>query len=281
MSAARSFAETRVMVMAAPNGARRSAKDHPALPTKPSEIADCAASLLDAGVSVLHLHVRDEDGAHTLDADHYRAALAAIRKRIGDDLILQVTTEAVGRYSAFEQMLLVRELKPEAVSLALRELCPDAAAESGAAEFFGWLQREEIWPQYILYSPEDVARFNALRARGVFGTDTPHCLLVLGRYSQQLQGEVGELDAMLAATDFAKLPWSVCCFGHHEHAAAMRALERGGHVRLGFENNLLLADGSVAGDNAALVRQFAEAASDSPRQLATANEVREWTAGKT
>lgn len=270
------FPDTRVMVMAAPNGARLTSADHPALPLEPAELAECAEQLLAAGVSVLHLHVRDASGVHTLDVDRYRAAINAIRERVNDNLVLQVTTEAVGRYTAAQQMQLVRDLEPEAVSLALRELCADSSAEQDAASFFAWLQSKRIWPQFILYSADDVRRFDTLRRRGLLATDHPHCLLVLGRYSGELQGEPSELDAMLGAADFAGIPWSVCCFGRNEHAAAMRALALGGHARLGFENNLRLADGSVASDNAALVTQFLTTAAGSGRSAASAAEVRKW-----
>ena len=112
------FAKERVIIMSAPNGARRSQADHPALPVTAFELADSAEALRDAGVSILHLHVRDEQGHHTLDADRYREAIAAIDDRVGSDLIVQVTTEAVGRYQPAEQIQVVRELRPEAVSLA-------------------------------------------------------------------------------------------------------------------------------------------------------------------
>jgi 3-keto-5-aminohexanoate cleavage enzyme len=262
------------MVIAAPNGARRMQADHPALPVTANELADCAATLPDLGVSVLHLHVRDREGRHTLDPDAYREAMRRIGARTGDALIVQVTTEAIGRYSADEQMAVVRELRPEAVSLALRELCPDNASETAAAAFFAWLVTERIWPQYILHSAADLEHFEALRRRGLFADDQPSCLLVLGRYRDQQRGEPAELDALLSSLD-PGVSWSVCCFGPREHDAALTALDRGGHVRIGFENNLLLADGSLAADNAALVAQFTAALVRSKRRPTTAQEVRE------
>jgi uncharacterized protein (DUF849 family) len=268
------FAAERVMVMAAPNGARRTPADHPALPVTADELADCAASLLEAGVSVLHLHVRDNEGQHTLASDVYRAAIRGISRRAGNALILQVTTEAVGRYTREEQMSLVRELRPEAVSLALRELCPDDGAEPIAAPFFAWLVAERIWPQYILYSVEDVQRFERMRRRGVFAAEHPSCLLVLGRYAEQQAGDPGDLPMLLSSLDHESVPWSVCCFGPREQQAMLAALAKGGHVRIGFENNLLLSDGSRAADNAALIAQFIAAAEASPRRPAVADEVR-------
>ncbi len=269
------FAARRVMLMVAPNGARRTQQDHPALPLSAAEIAAAAAALAAAGASVLHLHVRDDDGRHTLDVDAYREAIAAVRKAVGRRLVVQVTTEAVGRYRPDEQMNLVRELRPEAVSLALRELVPDVAYDSDVARFFGWVVTEGIWPQYILYDEDDVRRFDLLRKRGVFADERPHCLLVLGRYGENRQGDPRDLERLLAAADFTQFPWSACCFGQREHEAALAACAAGGHVRLGFENNLQLADGSTAGDNAELIAQFVAAIAGSPRRPATADEVRE------
>lgn len=262
------------MIVAAPNGARRTRADHPALPLTADELAECAAGLPALGVSVLHLHVRDREGRHTLDADTYRAAMRRIGERTGDGLVVQVTTESAGRYSADEQEAVVRELHPEAVSLALRELCPDSAAETAAAGFFAWLIAERIWPQYILHSAADLQRFEAMRRRGLFADDHPSCLLVLGRYGEQQSGEPTALDTLLSSVA-PGVSWSVCCFGPREHDAALAALDRGGHVRIGFENNLLLADGSVAADNAALVAQFTAALGQATRRPATAEEVRD------
>ncbi len=268
------FARDRVIIISAPNGARRSTDDHPALPITPDELATCAESLVEEGVSVLHLHVRDKRQQHTIDADRYRAAMTAVRERVGDALVLQVTSEAVGIYTRDEQMAMVRSLRPQAVSLALRELCPDDKAELEAAAFFSWLMKEAIWPQYILYSAAEVQRFDALRRRGVFTEERPFCLLVLGRYSASLEGQVSELEAMLAAADCSEFPWAVCCFGQQEQAAMLAATAAGGHVRVGFENNLHLPDGSIARDNAQLVQQYRAAAISLGRIPATADDVR-------
>lgn len=202
----RQFASARIMIMAAPNGARRMKSEHPALPLTAGELADCAQDLLAAGVSVLHLHVRDSAGRHTLDADIYRTAIRRIRRRTGEALVLQATTEAAGRYSAAQQMALVRDLKPEAVSIALREICPDVAAEPGAGSFFDWLARERIWPQYIVYTPAELQRFESLRRRGLFSAEHPSCLLVLGSYAGGRNGNAAELEVLLAAADCRQFP---------------------------------------------------------------------------
>lgn len=262
-----------LVVAVAPNGARRSRADHPALPITPNELADTAEACAAAGAAMFHLHVRDASGGHTLDPDRYRAAIEAIRTRLGDRLVIQITTEAAGRYSAFEQMQLVHDLRPEAVSMAIRELIPDTDAEDGARTFFGWLAAEAITPQFIVYSPEDLRRYHDLRRRGVIVGDRGTPLFVLGRYAEgQRTGPVDLLPFLNAHEGDA--PWSMCAFGPREHACCAAAAALGGHVRVGFENNLALRDGRVAPDNAALVRQLRELAAALGRPLADAAQAR-------
>jgi 3-keto-5-aminohexanoate cleavage enzyme len=268
------FAEGKIIVMSAPNGARRGHADHPSLPITPDESAQDAIALRDAGVSILHLHVRDDDGKHSLDAQRYRDAIAAVEKSVGDDLLIQVTTEAVGQYNSEQQIALVKELRPDAVSLALREICPTGTDERTAADFFAWMRGENIWPQYILYSVDDVLRFDDMRQRGVFADDAPFVMFVLGEYADAVPGTVADLDRMLAATDPAAYPWAVCCFGGRENEVMLAASARGGHVRLGFENNLHLPDGAIAPDNAALIRRFVADDGTCQRRPANSAEVR-------
>ena len=264
------------IIMCAPNGARKNKNDHPALPISDSELADCAESIVRAGASIIHLHVRDDKGAHSLNADRYRSATRAIRERVGRQLVIQVTTEACGIFDRQQQMAMVRSLKPEAVSLALRELCPDGDSDSEpvAAEFFAWLTERGVLTQYILYSAEEVARFEALRRKKVIGDAVPFVLFVLGRYSKDLVGDVQELAAFVDAVS-ADTVWAVCSFGETEHAAVEEAIRLGGHARVGFENNITLPDGSVAKDNSALVGLAAKRAQSASRDLASADYVRQ------
>ena len=262
------------IVMSAPNGARRGKDDHQSLPITPAELADCAENIADAGASIIHLHVRDEQGGHSLDPDRYRAASSAVRDRVGDHLIIQVTTEACGLYSAGQQMAMVRELKPEAVSLALKELCPDAESESTAAEFFAWLKTEDVMPQYILFSPDEVMRFSELRNRGVIPDDWPFVLLVLGRYTDSLTGDPDLIGRFVEGLQ-QDVTWMVCCFGQTENIAVAEAARLNGHARVGFENNLVLPDGTMAPDNGALVKLAVKAGKDAGRHVASVDDVRQ------
>jgi len=241
------------------------------------ESAEEAALCRDAGAAMIHLHVRDGDGRHSLDADLYRDAIAAVRRAVGDDLIVQVTTEAVGVYSVAEQMAMVRDVRPEAISTAVRELIPDAASETEAAAFYEWAVRENIAVQFILYDGADLRRFDDLRRRGVIPGDVVSVLYVLGRYAKDQRSRPSDLlEFFDAARDVqAAWHWSVCAFGALEGACALSAAAFGGHARVGMENNLYLNDGSLAPGNAALVRQVFDGAALLGRPVATADQARE------
>lgn len=262
-----------LIVSVAPNGARKSKTDHPSLPISDRELAETAASCRAAGAAMIHLHVRDSAGRHSLDPGLYRSAIAAIRREVGADLIVQVTSESVGMFNRDEQMSMVRDLRPEAVSLALGELVANDADELSAAEFFAWLLKESIAPQYILYSAQEVRRFHELRKRGIIPGERPFVLFVLGRYDSSGQADPYELLPFLAAHD-SECPWAACAFGRMESACAIAAIGLQGHVRVGFENNLHLSDGRVAPDNAALVAQAVAASDLSGRIVADADSTR-------
>lgn len=261
------------MIAVAPNGARKTAADHPALPITPAELARTAAACREAGASMIHLHVRDRDGRHTLDVSAYRDAIAAVREAVGETMVIQATSESVGLYRPEQQMAMVRDLRPEAVSLAIREILPDAAAEPEAAAFLDWLHKEGILPQYILYADADLQRFEDLVARGIVPGDRHLLLFVLGRYSKDQQSMPADLLPFLAANEQGRA-WTICAFGRSEAACALGAATLGGHVRVGFENNLLLPDGSLAPDNAALVAGIAAGAALIGRPLAGADQAR-------
>ena len=262
-----------LIVIVAPTGPRKTKDDHPALPLTTTEIAAAAAACRDAGAAMIPLHVRDRAGRHSLDPDAYRAVIAAVRREAGDDMIIQMTSEAAGRYGPDEQIAMVRELKPEAVSLVLREIVPDAAHEAAAAAFLAWLAGERILPQIILFTPAEIELYRDLRGRGVIPGERHFLLFVLGRYTAGRTSEPGDLLPFLAVDDGAS-PWAVCAFGAREGACVLTAAALGGHIRVGFENNVCLSDRSLAPDNAALVAQARAGAGLLGRPVADAQTAR-------
>jgi 3-keto-5-aminohexanoate cleavage enzyme len=242
----------KVVLSVAPTGARRTKKDHPNIPLTSKEISIEAARCADAGASLIHLHVRDSRGMHTLDPGIYQDAILAIRHSVQHRLIIQVTTESLGEYSPQEQMAMVRKLKPEAVSLCLREFLQDNTNEHEIADFFSWLERERIGRQYILFSPNEVRLFINLHQRGIIPGDRQNVLFVLGRYATNQYSDPMHIHPFLEHFP-PEWNWSLCAFGAMETRCMATTVALGGHVRVGFENNIYLADGTIAPSNSVIV----------------------------
>ncbi|RJL09996.1 3-keto-5-aminohexanoate cleavage protein [Paracoccus siganidrum] len=263
-------------IAVAPNGARRGQADHPRLPLTAPEIARDATEALEAGAAMIHLHVRDAAGGHVLDADLYREATEAVRRAVGDRLVIQITTEAVGRYTATQQIALVDALHPESVSIALREILPEDGPEDGgesaAAALFQRMETAGILHQIIIYDAAELQRLDRLAARGVLPDGPLAVLAVAGRYTET-GATMAELDAYLAA-GIDRHQWMLCAFGPQEARFMARAAMAGGHARVGFENNLWLPDGTLAPNNAAIVAATAAASADAGRVLADAAGLR-------
>ncbi len=261
-------------IAVAPNGGRKVKADHPAVPLTAAELAVVAVHCFDAGAAMIHAHVRDADGSHLLDADAYRAAIAAIRSALGDRLVIQITSEALGKYTPAQQRAVVQAVKPEAASLALRELVPDASEEKAFSDLLGWMKRESVVPQIILYDVHDAIRLAELQTRGLIPFERVPVLYVLGRYTAGQVSSPSDLLPFLApdAPKFAH--WSLCAFGAQETACVTAGALLGGHIRVGFENNELLPDGSRAKGNQDLVAAAHNAIAAVGLKVATADELR-------
>jgi len=258
----------KTLIMAAVNGARRTKADHPALPMSVAEIAADVAACAEAGAAMAHVHVRDGDGRHALDAALYERVIAQIAERTGPDFLVQATTEAAGRWEPDAQIALIKTLCPAAVSIAVSELLPnptDEAARTRFRDLCHWMQAHAVWPQFILYHAEEIETFLHLHAGGDIPFIEPFLLFVLGRYSDGQVATPEDLPPFLEALGGATATWMICAFGPQEQACAEAAIAAGGHVRVGFENNLWLPDGRVADANAALVELAANAARESGR----------------
>ncbi|HKN29852.1 MAG TPA: 3-keto-5-aminohexanoate cleavage protein [Roseiarcus sp.] len=255
-------ARRRVVVAVAPNGGRKTKADHPGLPITAEELAQAAAECLDQGAAMLHLHVRDAEGVHLLDAEAYRAAIGRITAAIGDRLVVQITSESMGRYSPAQQMAVVLDTNPEAASFALRELAPEKKDEKLFDDFLERLKWLRVWPQIILYSPEEAQRLAAMQKQGLIPFDQVAVLYVLGRFSLLRRAAPSDLLPFLARDMPRFASWSVCAFGRREAACVVAGALFGGHVRVGFENNVALPGGEQAATNADLVDAAARALVD-------------------
>lgn len=258
----------------APNGAYKQKTDHPALPLRVNEIVQTAVEAQLAGSTLLHLHIRDENGFHSLDTGTYLATIDAIRTQTGDSLIIQITSEAAGRYLPEQQIAAIRAVNPECVSIALREMISDPPSIHAARALFEWCAEQQCHIQYILYSETDLLSYLDYRKQSIIPEASHSVLFVLGRYTQNQMSTEADLIPFLKHQNSFEVPWMVCAFGASEQKCLLDAANRGGHMRIGFENNLLDTHGQVAQNNTQQLQDIVNAAQTMDLSLATSDEAR-------
>ncbi|MDD3449074.1 MAG: 3-keto-5-aminohexanoate cleavage protein [Gammaproteobacteria bacterium] len=261
-----------VVITVAPNGARRGRAEHAAIPLTPEEIAAEAGACEAAGAAILHLHVRDGNGLHSLDPGRYREAMAAVAGVCG--LVVQPTTERAGRFGPAEMMAVQRALAPEMISLNLEELLDgDSGPEQAAArDFLAEIHAAGTIPQYIVYAPGQLERLRAWWERGWVPQQNPYVLLVIGRYAGP-PGRRADLLAWLPLLP-AAWAWGVCAFGPEELAINALAALAGGHCRVGFENNLERRPGEPLAGNSDQVGRLGGVLAELGVSTATAAQAR-------
>ena len=256
-----------VIIMVAPNGARKTRSDHSSLPVSIEDTVSEAALCRAAGASALHAHVRGANDEHVLDAGLYRELIAEMTQRV-PGMLVQITSEAVGIYSPRQQVDCIEAVKPEMVSMCLREISSGFERPDFARQFFEWCDDHRVHVQHIVFSTAEFRHFLEYRDQGVIPAGHRCVLFVLGRYNVNFQSEPADLGPFLQH-DLSGLDWFTCAFGQREQECVMAAIEAGGNARVGFENNLYLPNGEVAPNTAALVTSLVGAIESS--NLAVAN----------
>nr|WP_282569310.1 3-keto-5-aminohexanoate cleavage protein [Aliiroseovarius sp. S1339] len=245
-------------LMVAPNGARLTKADHPALPMTLAEIVACARDCHAVGADGLHLHLRDAQGGHLLDAGAYREAVEELTTQL-PDMAVQITTEAVGKYDPPHQRQVALESGAPLVSASVRELCRDP--DDITSTFYEDCAAQGIAIQHILYDRADGELLAKILPPELFTAPDLQLLFVLGRYAADQNSNPHDLDDFLdwmGAYDLSP-DWAVCAFGQNETASLVYAAGLGGKCRVGFENARVHADGRVAKDNAERVKAVRDA----------------------
>ena len=125
-----------------------------------------------------------------------------------------------------------------------------------------------------MYSAEELQKFLHYRDAGIIPASHRCILFVLGRYRADFQSQVDDLTPFLQH-DLDALDWFVCAFGHQEQQCVLAAIEAGGHARIGFENNLYLPNGDLAGNTAELVGSLVETLAERECRPASSERARQ------
>ena len=262
----------KLIITAALVGAEVTRQEQPHLPLTPSEIADAAHDAWLAGASIVHLHARKPDGTSTQSATVFAEIIRLIRQRC--DVIIQVSTGGAVGMTAAERLEPVT-LKPEMATLTTGSVNfgGDIFVNSPAdiEQFAKTIQQVGVKPEIEVFDSGMITTALRLVKMGLL-TPPLHFDFVLG-----VPGAApATLKTLLHLVEM--LPpdasWSVAGIGAAELPLALHATLMGGHVRVGFEDNIFFRKGVLAESNAQLVERVARLSREVGREVASPAEAR-------
>lgn len=266
----------KVIITIAVTGSRPTKQMNPSVPYSPKEIAQSAIESWRAGAAIAHIHVRDpETGAPSSDIQLFNEVVDRIRSEC--DLILNLTTSGLFIQGdvVFEKRLRVMDLEPEICSLDIgsmnfRERAFINPPDWGVHAAEKMLDRG-VKPEIEVFEIGHMRQALDLIEQGLI-KDPPYFQLCMGAKwgIDATQKSLLNLKERLPPT----ASWSVLGVGPHQLPMITLGMQAGGHVRVGFEDNLYLRKGVLAKSNSQFVKQAVGLAHQLDRDVATAEEAR-------
>jgi uncharacterized protein (DUF849 family) len=280
-------ADDPVILTCAVSGALASREQCPAIPYTPAEYAAEARRVVDEGGVMVHLHARTVDGAPSHEVSDFRAITSAIRDEVGDALIINYSTGALGVPVA-KRLAYLRELRPEIGALNMgsmnyakysarrREFVFAAVFENSFETIRALLDGmvdAGIRPEHECFDSGHVASLDPLLDMGVLKPPL-QVSFVMG-VTGGIRPTARNVAHMAEQVPDVPHQWGVIGISRAQWGLLAAALSLGGNVRVGLEDNFYLPDGTMARSNGELVARAARMASDAGRRLATVAEARE------
>jgi 3-keto-5-aminohexanoate cleavage enzyme len=254
-------------------GAETTRDRQPNLPVKPQEQAIAAEAAVYAGASIIHLHVREDDGAPTQRLDRFAETIGLIRARVPEVIIQISTGGAIGE--SIENRAAPLGLKPDMASLNLGTMNfgeeifynhpRDIVALAARMHQLGVVPELEVYEAGMVESAFRLAKQGILRG-------PLHFQFVLG-VPGGMSGDPRNLMHLVSLLP-SHHQWGVAGIGRYQLPLAVQAILLGGHVRVGFEDNIFYRKGELATSNAQLVERVARIAQELDRPLATPAQAR-------
>ena len=264
----------KLIITAAICGAEVLKEHNPAVPYTVEECVREAKSAYDAGASIIHLHVRYDDGTPTQDKNRFKEVMDAIYKVCPDVIIQPSTGEAVGMTD--DERLQPTELNPEMATLDCGTLNFGGDevfmnTENTIKYFAQKMNERGIKPELEVFDKSMIDMALRLHKKG-FIHKPMHFDFVMG-VNGGISGDLRDF-IFLRGSIPSDATYTVAGIGRFEFPLAAAAIIDGGHVRVGFEDNVFISKGVLAKSNGELVEKVVRIAKEFGREIATPDEAR-------
>lgn len=265
-----------VVVAVAITGSVPRKKDNPTLPVLPAEQIESTHAAFEAGATLVHIHVRNDDETPSSNPDRFAEVQAGIAKHC-PGMIIQFSTGGRGRDPAARGLSLVH--RPDMASLSTGSVnFPTIVYENHTTlvmDLATQMKTHGIAPEIEIFDLSHIHGAKRLIEAGLM-SERPHVQFVMG-VQNAMPADEHLLDILLAETRrvIPGATWTAAGIGRHQAQMMEWALTRGADaVRTGLEDNIRITKDRLANGNAELVSVAVEAIRRHGRQPATPTEAR-------
>jgi 3-keto-5-aminohexanoate cleavage enzyme len=251
--------------------------DNPAVPITIAEQVESTQAAYEAGASIAHCHVRDDDGKPTSDPDRFARLKEGLEQHC-PGMVIQLSTG--GRSGAGAARGGMLPLRPDMASLAVGSNNFPTRVYENPPDLVDWLAAEmvkyDVKPEIEAFDLSHIFQAHKMWRAGQ---------IVAKPYVQFVMGVKNAMPADRAAFDFMvaivkrlfgeDTPWCAAGIGPNQYLLNQWCVTSGGHARTGLEDNIRLDRDTLAPSNAALVTRLADLCRAAGRPIATPAQARQ------
>jgi 3-oxoadipate:acetyl-CoA acetyltransferase len=250
--------------------------DNPAVPITVAEQVESTHEAFEAGATLVHAHVRKDDGSPTSDPERFARLVEGVRKHC-PGMIIQLSTG--GRSGAGRERGGMIPLKPDMCSLSTGSCNFPTRVYENSPELVDWLAAEmhanRVKPEIEAFDLSMIFKAVEMEKNG---------RIVGPLHVQFVMGVKNAMPVDRATFDFyvatlkrlaPNATWTGAGIGRGQIMLNRWSLELGGHCRTGLEDNVRLDRHTLAPSNAALVKRVVDLAGEYDRRPATVAEARQ------
>ena len=266
---------TPCIITVAITGSLPTKADNPAVPITIAEQLDSTQEAFEAGASLVHCHVRDDEGKPTSDPERFGRLLEGLRKHC-PGMIVQLSTG--GRSGAGRERGGMIPLKPDMCSLSTGSCNFPTRIYENSPDLVDWLASEmlahnvkaeiEAFDLSMIFKAVEMQKNGQLKGPLLVQ-------FVMGvKNAMPVDRETFEFYIATLKRLAPDAHWTAAGIGRDQITLNRWSLELGGNCRTGLEDNVRLDRNTLAPSNAALVKRIVDLCPQYGRRPATPAEAR-------
>jgi 3-keto-5-aminohexanoate cleavage enzyme len=267
---------TPCIICVAITGSLPTKANNPAVPITVSEQVESTHEAFEAGATIVHAHVRDDEGKPTSDPERFARLMEGLQKHC-PGMIVQLSTG--GRSGAGQARGGMLPLRPDMASLSVGSNNFPTRVYENPPDLVDWLAAEMLTygvkPEIEAFDLSHIFKAKEMQSKGQL-VGTPYVQFVMG-VKNAMPADRHVFDYYIATVKRlfgADAPWCAAGIGPAQIVLNEWSVSAGGHARTGLEDNVRLDRDRLAPSNAALVQRVVDLCHRLERPVASWAEAR-------